>query len=112
MSDAVLLYITAGDAEEAARIGRALVEERLVACVNVLGQIRSFYRWQGEVQDDTEVALLAKTRSSLVAEVSERIKALHSYDVPCVVALPIVDGNGAFLDWIASETVSDDQGKA
>ncbi len=112
MSDAVLLYITAGDAEEAARIGRALVEERLVACVNVLGQIRSFYRWQGEVQDDTEVALLAKTRSSLVAEVSERIKALHSYGVPCVVALPIVDGNGAFLDWIASETVSDDQGKA
>ncbi|MAG95945.1 MAG: divalent-cation tolerance protein CutA [Alphaproteobacteria bacterium] len=112
MSDAVLLYITAGDAEEAARIGRALVEERLVACVNVLGQIRSFYRWQGEVQDDTEVALLAKTRSSLVAQVSERIKALHSYDVPCVVALPIVDGNGAFLDWISSETVSDDQGKA
>ncbi len=110
MSDAVLLYVTAGDAEEAARIGRTLVEEKLVACVNVLGQIRSIYRWQDEVQDDGEVALLAKTRASLVAQVSERIKALHSYDVPCVVALPIVDGNAAFLDWIAGETESADQG--
>ena len=109
MSDAVLLYMTAGDAEEAARIGRALVEERLVACVNVLGPMRSIFRWQDEVQDDAEVAFLAKTRSSLVAKVSERVKALHSYDVPCIVALPIVAGNDAFLDWIASETGSDDQ---
>ena len=111
MSDAVLLYMTAGDAEEAARIGRALVEERLVACVNVLGPMRSIFRWQDEVQDDAEVAFLAETRSSLVAKVSQRVKALHSYDVPCVVALPIVAGNDAFLDWIASETGGEDRGQ-
>jgi periplasmic divalent cation tolerance protein len=102
--DQVLLYVTAGDAEEAALIGRTLVVERLVACANVIGAVRSFYRWEGEVQDDQEVVLIAKTAAERVAEATQRIKALHSYDVPCVVAVPLVGGNADFLSWIASET--------
>ncbi|HEX9810202.1 MAG TPA: divalent-cation tolerance protein CutA [Alphaproteobacteria bacterium] len=100
----VVLYVTTSSEEEAARIGRALVAERLVACANVLGRVRSFYHWQGELQDDAEAVLVAKTREERVAAVTERIRALHSYTLPCVVALPIVGGNEAFLDWIAAET--------
>jgi periplasmic divalent cation tolerance protein len=102
--DQVLLYVTAGNAEEAALIGRTLVDERLVACANVIGAVRSFYRWEGEVQDDQEAVLIAKTGAQRVEEATRRIKALHSYDVPCVVAVPMVGGNADFLSWIASET--------
>ncbi|MDH3242528.1 MAG: divalent-cation tolerance protein CutA [Alphaproteobacteria bacterium] len=100
----VLLYVTAGDAEEAAFIGRTLVEERLLACANVIAGVRSFYRWQGEVRDDREAVLIAKTDASRVDDATARIKALHSYDVPCVVAVPLQGGNAEFLAWIASET--------
>ncbi len=99
-----LIYITAGSVEEAKRIGRALVEERLAACANVLGAVTSFYWWQGALQEDGEAALIAKTRTDLVDRLVERVKALHSYDCPCVVAVPIEAGNPAFLDWIEAET--------
>ncbi len=99
-----LIYITTGSAEEAKRIGRALVEERLAACANVLGAVTSFYWWRGALQEDGEAALIAKTRTDLVDRLVERVKALHSYDCPCVVALPIEAGNPAFLDWIEAET--------
>ncbi len=99
-----LIYITAGSAEEAKRIGRALVEERLAACANVLGTVTSFYWWRGALQEDGEAALIAKTRTDLVDRLVERVKALHSYDCPCVVAVPIEAGNPAFLDWIEAET--------
>jgi len=100
----VFVYMTAADAAEASRIGRALVERRLAACANVLGPIRSFYWWDGQVQDDPEVALVAKTRAELVPELTAAVKEMHSYAVPCVAALPIVDGNPDFLAWIAAET--------
>jgi periplasmic divalent cation tolerance protein len=106
--DQVLLYVTAGDAEEAARIGRTLVEERLVACANIIGAVRSFYRWEGEIQDDQEAVLIAKTGAGRLEAATQRIKALHSYDVPCVVAVPLVGGNADFLSWIASETGASD----
>ncbi len=99
-----LIYITTGSAEEAKRIGRALVEERLAACANVLGAVTSYYWWQGALQEDGEAALIAKTRADLVDRLVERVKALHSYDCPCVVAVPIEAGNPAFLDWIEAET--------
>lgn len=104
----VLLYVTASDVQEAAKIARTLVEERLVACANVLGAVRSFYRWEGEIQDDEEAVLIAKTGAERVEEATARIKALHSYDVPCVVAVPLVGGNEEFLTWIASETGASD----
>lgn len=102
--ECVMLYMTAANADDAARIGRALVEERLVACVNIIGPIRSIYRWKGEVHDDPEVAFIAKTRAGLVEAATARVRALHSYECPCVVAMPFVGGNPAFLQWIGDET--------
>lgn len=102
-AEPLLVYITAANEEEAARIGRALVGEGLCACANVLGSVRSFYRWKGEVQDDREVALVAKTLAGRLDEVTARVRALHSYEIPCVVALPITGGNPEFLGWLAAE---------
>ncbi len=101
---ACMVYMTAADEDEAGRIGRALVAERLAACVNVIPGMRSIYRWQGEVHDDREVVVIAKTREALVDALVARVKELHSYDCPCVVALPIGAGNPDFLDWIEAET--------
>lgn len=98
------VYITTGSAEEARRIARALVEERLIACANVIDGMNSFYWWEGKVEDDREAVLIVKTRESLVAGLIERVKALHSYTCPCVVALPIAQGNPEYLDWVALET--------
>jgi periplasmic divalent cation tolerance protein len=101
---AFFVYVTARDADEATRIGRALVQSRLAACANVHAKITSIYRWQGELCEDTEAVLIAKTREALVAPLIEKVKALHSYDCPCVVALPVTDGNPDFLAWIEDET--------
>jgi periplasmic divalent cation tolerance protein len=101
---AVMLYITASNAEEAKRIGRALVEERLAACANVLPGVTSIYRWQGKVEEGSEASLILKSTDDKVEQVVARVKALHSYTCPCVVALPITGGNADFLEWIAQET--------
>ncbi len=98
------VYITTSSADEARRIGRKLVEDRLAACVNILESMHSIYWWEGQVQDGQEAVLIAKTTQPLVPALTERVKALHSYSVPCVVALPIVAGNGEYLDWIFRET--------
>ncbi len=99
-----MVYMTASDEDEAGRIGRALVDERLAACVNVIPGMRSFYRWQGEVHHDREVVVIAKTREVLVDALVARVKELHGSDCPCVVALPIIAGNPDFLAWIEAET--------
>lgn len=98
-----IVYMTAGDREEALHIGRTLVEERLAACVNLLGGTTSIYRWEGAMQQDEEVAFIAKTSADKVEALSRRVTELHSYETPCVVALPITGGAGPFLDWIAAE---------
>lgn len=98
------VYITTSTLEEARRIGRQLVEERLAACVNIIPGMTSFYWWQGKIEEGNETVLIAKTRAELVARLTERVKALHSYTVPCVVALPILGGNPGFLQWIVDET--------
>ncbi len=98
------LYVTAANADQAKAIGEALVQERLVACANILAPIASIYWWKGEVQRDSEAVLIAKTRAELVERVIARVKALHSYAVPCVVSLPIEAGNPDFLGWIETET--------
>lgn len=101
---AMFVYITTKDAAEAGRIGRALVEERLAACANILENMRSIYRWEGKIVEDSEAVLVAKTTKNRVAELTERVKALHSYTLPCVIALPIEAGNAPYLEWIAKET--------
>ena len=100
----MLIYMTAANRREAEKIGRALVEERLAACVNFLGPIRSLYWWEGEVQKGQEVAFIAKTSKTQVKRLIARVKALHSYECPCVVAVPIENGFPAFLKWIEAET--------
>ncbi len=104
MGEACFLYVTAGDDGEARRIAAALVEERLAACVNIHAPITSIYRWEGTLQQDEEIVLIVKTRRDAVARATERILALHSYDCPCVVSLPIEDGHRSFIDWILEET--------
>lgn len=100
------LYITAGSAKEAGEIAGVLIEERLVACANIIDRIRSLYWWEGEVKDVPEAVLIVKTTAERVEAVVARVKELHSYDCPCVVALPIEAGNPDFLDWIATETAA------
>jgi periplasmic divalent cation tolerance protein len=102
--DAFLIYVTSKDAEEARRIAKAVVNERLAACANLLGGVESIYRWQGAVCEDQEAALMLKTSGARKQELIDRIRELHSYDCPCIVALPIADGNPDFLRWIAEET--------
>lgn len=108
---AVLVYITAADEEEALRLGRLLVEENLVACANVVPRLLSCFRWEGRVQQEEESLLLAKTRSELVSAIVDRVKAVHSYEVPAVLALEIKEGNPDFLQWVEREVVTGRQGR-
>ena len=101
---ACFVYVTCGDKDEAKSIARTIVTERLAACANLIPGMTSIYRWQGEIAEDDETVLILKTRDDLVAALTERVRTLHSYDCPCVVALPVTGGNPAFLDWIAAET--------
>jgi periplasmic divalent cation tolerance protein len=96
-------FITAPDLEKATGIARALVEERLAACVNLLPGIRSVYRWEGSIEEDAEVLLVVKTRADRAGELVDRVVELHPYDVPEVVMLPAVGGSPAYLDWVREE---------
>ncbi len=98
------IYMTCATAKEAEDIGAVLVERRLAACVNIIDGMRSLYWWEGKVERGEETVLIAKTRSELVPELTEAVKAVHGYEVPCVVAMPIEDGNADFLTWIRRET--------
>lgn len=100
------IYMTAKDKDEARHIGRYLVESGLAACVNILDHMNAIYIWQGELQDDQEAVMIAKTTEEKVPELIAEVKARHSYDVPCVVALPIADGHPEFLNWIAGQVAS------
>ena len=102
-SDLCLVYMTAGTIEEARLIGEALVAEQLAACVNLIDGMTSLYRWEGQVRRDSETVIIAKTTENLVIALTDRVKALHSYDCPCIVALPIDAGNVEFLDWISNQ---------
>jgi periplasmic divalent cation tolerance protein len=97
------VLVTAPDAEQAASLARAIVEERLAACVNIVPGIRSIYRWQDRICDDAEVLLVIKTTRRRFPALRERVLALHSYDVPEVILLPIEDGAAPFLDWLGEQ---------
>ena len=103
-SEVVTLLLTAPDEETGRRIARALVEERLAACVNVLPGVRSIYRWKGAVEEASEVMLVAKTRASRAAALAARVRALHPYELPEVLALPVTDGSQAYLRWVVAES--------
>jgi periplasmic divalent cation tolerance protein len=98
----VSVYAIFADADEAERIGRTVVEERLAACINILGPIRSIYRWQGEVGSADEVAAILKTAHSGADALITRIAGLHSYEVPCIVTWPIDKVLASYADWVES----------
>jgi periplasmic divalent cation tolerance protein len=104
MTDKIVVLSTCSSAEEAEKVARRLVEERLAACVNIVNGVRSIYRWQEKVEDASEWLLVIKTRRSLFERVRAQIERLHSYDVPEVVALAIVEGSEGYLDWLDKET--------
>lgn len=101
-----LLYVTAASREQALSLGRRLVEERLAACANILERMTSVYFWKDQLEQSEEAVLLLKTRRELVEPVIARVRELHSYDCPCVLALPIQAGNPQFLQWITEQTDS------
>lgn len=104
MTDALVVLVTAGSESEAETIARALLDERLAACVTIGGPIRSLYRWQGRVADDREWQLVIKTRADLFEALADRVRALHSYDVPEIIGLPVTVGNPAYLEWLEEAT--------
>lgn len=104
MIAAVVVLSTAGSQEEAERLARALVEERLAACVNLVAPLTSIYRWQGTIERASEVLLVIKTRRALATRLIARLRALHSYDVPEAVVLPITAGARPYLEWLRAET--------
>ena len=103
-TDVIAVYVTAPDEDEAARIARELVGARLAACVNIIRGIRSIYRWQEKIEDDSEVLMIIKTRRNLFKSLAAEVVKLHSYDVPEVIAVPISDGSDNYLKWIREST--------
>ena len=99
-----LAYMTAGSVAEAKSIGRALVEERLAACVNIVPGMVSLYRWEGALEEAGEAVLIAKTRAEKFDALARRVAEIHPYDTPCAIRLDISAGLPPFLDWIAEET--------
>jgi len=105
--DFVVVLVTAGSVEEGGRIGRALVEDRLAACVNLVPGVHSIYRWQGRVEAADEILLVIKTTSARVEALSQRITALHSYDVPEVIVVKPAGGAAPYLAWLAAAVMDD-----
>jgi periplasmic divalent cation tolerance protein len=104
MQEFIVVYVTAGSPAEGDRLARALVDERLAACVNRLGPVQSVYRWEGKIEQSEEQLLIIKTQRRLFAALEKRVRELHSYSVPEIVALPIIDGSQDYLRWLGDQT--------
>ena len=103
----MFVYVTAADFNEARNIARQVVEEQLAACANILPRAISIFRWQGKLEEAEEVVMVLKTTEQKLDPLIGRVKALHSYDCPCIEALPVVEGNRDFLEWVVRETGGD-----
>jgi periplasmic divalent cation tolerance protein len=103
VSERLIVLITAGSHDEAERIARTLVAKMLAACVNVIPGVTSVYRWEGEIQSDQEWLLVVKSQRDVLNELVECVQGLHSYDVPEIIALPLVGGSDAYLRWLDQE---------
>lgn len=104
-----MVYVTAENEVEAGRISEILLEEHLISCANIFPAVVSLYRWEGKIQKDTEAVMVLKTRQSLVEELTNRIKSLHSYSCPCIVAYSSIGGNADYFRWVMDETKSEDE---
>lgn len=104
--DEIVVFITASNEDEASKIARALVKERLAGCVNIIKDVRSVYSWQGKIEDESEVLMIAKTQKPLFGSLMMKVKALHSYTIPEIIALPIIEGSEDYLKWLKEVTGS------
>jgi periplasmic divalent cation tolerance protein len=111
MTDKIVVLSACESAEEAGRLARALVERRLAACVNIVPGVRSVYRWKGAVEDTGEWLVLIKSRRDLFDRLRQAIEKEHSYEVPEIIALPVVAGSENYLAWLAAETAGDAPGQ-
>jgi periplasmic divalent cation tolerance protein len=100
----IVVFVTCGSEEEAVKISNALVEERLAACVNLISPVRSIYRWEEKIWDEKEWLLIIKTQRKRFQEIETRVKPLHSYSVPEIISLPIVEGSSSYLNWLVEMT--------
>jgi uncharacterized protein involved in tolerance to divalent cations/8-oxo-dGTP pyrophosphatase MutT (NUDIX family) len=107
MRDFIIVFVTVGSASEGDRLGQALVEERLAACVNRLPGVHSIYRWEGKVEQSAEELLIIKTRKTVFRALEKRVRELHSYAVPEIIALPIVTGSEPYLKWLSEATLGE-----
>lgn len=102
--DFVSVYVTCPDEATAERIARDLLDQRLVACANLVPAVRSLYRWEGRIEDEREVAMFMKTRRAHLPRIEAAVRVLHPHETPCIVAIELAGGHGAYLDWVAKET--------
>ena len=102
--ESIVVFVTCGSEEEALKIARSLVEDHLAACVNLVSPVRSIYRWEGKIWDEKEWILIIKTQKKWFEELERKVKSLHSYSVPEMISLPIVDGSSSYLNWLEEMT--------
>ena len=102
--EALVVYISAPNEDEAVKIAKILVEEHLAGCVNIVKDIRSIYSWQEKIEDEKEVLMIVKTRLKLFSALNAKVKELHSYAVPEVIAMPVVDGSEEYIKWLKEAT--------
>jgi periplasmic divalent cation tolerance protein len=98
----IIVLVTTADKAEAEKIAQKLLEEKLIACANIVNPVTSFFHWSGKIDKAEECLVVMKSRMDLFAELSERLKGLHSYEVPEILAFPIVEGSRAYLDWMGA----------
>ena len=104
MSPFIVVLVTCGSEEEGLKIARALVEDGLAACVNLISPVRSIYRWEGKIFDENEWLLIIKTQRGNFGELEKKVKSLHSYSVPEIIGVPILEGSSSYLDWVKEMT--------
>jgi len=112
MSESLVVFVTCGSEDEALKIARALVEGKTAACVNIVSPLRSIYRWEGKIWDEKEWLLIIKTRRKKFKEIEGKVRSLHSYSVPEVIGLPIVEGFAPYLQWLEEMTDSSERKKS
>ncbi|MDP2158463.1 MAG: divalent-cation tolerance protein CutA [Nitrospirota bacterium] len=104
MADFVVVLITAPNEDAAAKMANEIVSSRLAACVNIIRNVRSIYHWQGKIEDEGEVLMLVKTRKEFFRDLEKRVKEIHPYTVPEIIAIPILEGSAEYLQWLSEET--------
>lgn len=105
MPEGVVIFVTTSSKDEARAIAEALVSLKLVACANILGSVQSIFRWEGKLCEENETLVILKSVKSRVEEVVKKVRQLHSYDVPEIIALPIIGGSEDYLNWVESQTL-------